>query len=60
MTIPRLLGMRRYWEHTPPVHISLARLCTAYLTMEKPKKPADKGNLGDLIAACQQAGMAVT
>ncbi len=37
MTIPRLNGMRKYWESYPPTHISTARLCMAYLDI----KPAD-------------------
>lgn len=43
MTVPRLLGMRKYWETYPPTHISTARLCMAYLEM-KPAAEAEEWN----------------
>jgi hypothetical protein len=58
MTIPRLLAMRQYWEQAPPVHISLNRLCMAYLEQPKAKTP-EKGNLQDLIDAFGGAGQVV-
>ena len=44
MTIPRLKGMRQYWDTCPPTHISVYRLCRAYLEPAKDNTTAQPWN----------------
>jgi len=54
LTLPRLQELNKHWASFPPVHISMSRLCGAFL--EKPVSKEDRPKtledfIGDFVAA---------
>jgi hypothetical protein len=55
MDIPTLVALNRYWEHSPPVHVLVAR----YLGIKPPEAPQPVENQAEALMQMIDQGLRV-